>query len=78
MMWSDMYFRPDSPTDGYYDSGMPSAEAVAAVPPDVTLVYWDYYHETEQEYTDMLQKHAALPAPTVFAGGIDQSASKHR
>ena len=70
MMWSDMYFRPDSPTDGYYDSGMPSAEAVAAVPPDVTLVYWDYYHETEQEYTDMLQKHAALPAPTVFAGGI--------
>ena len=45
MMWSDMYFRPDSPTDGYYDSGMPSAEAVAAVPPDVTLVYWDYYHE---------------------------------
>lgn len=28
MMWSDMYFRPDSPTDGYYDSGMPSAEAV--------------------------------------------------
>ena len=23
MMWSDMYFRPDSPTDGYYDSGMP-------------------------------------------------------
>ena len=70
MMWSDMYFRPDSPTDGYYDSGMPSAEAVAAVPPDVTLVYWDYYHETEQEYADMLQKHAALPAPTVFAGGI--------
>ena len=44
-----MYFRPDSPTDGYYDSGMPSAEAVAAVPPDVTRVYWDYYHETEQE-----------------------------
>lgn len=70
MMWSDMYFRPDSPTDGYYDGGMPSAAAVAAVSPDVTLVYWDYYHESEQEYAAMLQKHAALPAPTVFAGGI--------
>lgn len=48
----------------------PRPKQWAAVPPDVTLVYWDYYHETEQEYTDMLQKHAALPAPTVFAGGI--------
>lgn len=70
MMWSDMYFRPDSPTGGYYDSGAPSAEAIGAVAPEATLVYWDYYHETQQEYADMLQKHSALPAPTVFCGGI--------
>lgn len=70
MMWSDMYFRPDSPTGGYYDSGTPTEDAIAAVSRDTTLVYWDYYHETEQEYADMLQKHAVLPAPTAFAGGI--------
>ncbi len=70
MIWSDMYFRLESPTNGYYDGPMPSQQAVSAVAPGVELVYWDYYHETEREYLDMLDKHAALGAPTVFAGGI--------
>lgn len=70
MMWSDMFFRPDSPTNGYYDTGMPTQKSIDAVPPDVTLVYWDYYHESEQDYAEMLAKHAALPAPTVFTGGV--------
>ena len=38
--------------------------------PGVDLVYWDYYHMRKDEYAWQLQKHAALPAPTVFAGGI--------
>lgn len=70
MMWSDMFFRPDSPSNGYYDTEMPTQKAIDAVPPDITLVYWDYYHESEQDYTSMLKKHAALPAPTVFTGGV--------
>lgn len=70
MMWSDMYFRLESPTNGYYDGPMPSQQAVDAVVPGVDLVYWDYYHMREDEYGLQLQKHAALPAPTVFAGGI--------
>lgn len=70
MMWSDMYFRPDSPTNGYYDSGEPSKESIASVNPDVTLVYWDYYHEKKEEYDEMLRKHHILGAPVAFAGGI--------
>ena len=70
MMWSDMYFRLESPTNGYYDGPMPSAQAAAAVVPGVDLVYWDYYHMTQAEYARQLEKHRALPAPTVFAGGI--------
>ena len=70
MMWSDMYFRLESPTNGYYDGPMPSQQAIEAVVPGVDLVYWDYYHMREDEYAWQLQKHAALPAPTVFAGGI--------
>ncbi len=70
MMWSDMFFRPDSPTNGYYDTGMPSREAIDAVPPGITLVYWDYYHESEQDYAGMLAKHAALGAPAAFTGGV--------
>ena len=70
MMWSDMYFRLESPTNGYYDGPMPSQQAVDAVVPGVELVYWDYYHMREAEYDEQLKKHDALHAPTVFAGGI--------
>lgn len=69
MMWSDMYFRPDSPTNGYYD-GDPSPAAVASVVPGVQLVYWDYYHNTEAEYAAMLEKHKRLTDTPLFAGGI--------
>lgn len=70
MMWSDMFFRPDSPTGGYYDSGMPSQESIQAVCPDISLVYWDYYHNRPEEFSAMLEKHKKLPAETYFAGGI--------
>lgn len=70
LMWSDMYFRPQSPTGGYYDSGDPNEASREAVCPGVTMVYWDYYHETEEHYGDMLRKHRLLNAPTAFAGGI--------
>lgn len=70
IMWSDMYFRPDSPTNGYYDSGEPTAEAIASVVPGVSLVYWDYYHNTEEEYRIMLDKHKKLSGTPLFAGGV--------
>ncbi|MEG0305898.1 MAG: beta-N-acetylhexosaminidase [Oscillospiraceae bacterium] len=70
MMWSDMYFRPYSPTNGYYDGAAPSQEAIDSVVDGVQLIYWDYYHNEEQEYTEMLQKHALLSDCLAFAGGI--------
>lgn len=69
MMWSDMYFRPDSPTHGYYD-GEVSPAAVASVVPGVQLVYWDYCHDSEDEYEAMFKKHALLTDVPLFAGGI--------
>lgn len=69
MMWSDMYFRPDSPTGGYYDAE-PSPEAAAGVVPGVDLVYWDYYHNTTEEYETMIRRHKALTDEVIFTGGI--------
>ncbi|MFI3202256.1 MAG: beta-N-acetylhexosaminidase [Eubacteriales bacterium] len=69
MIWSDMYFRPDSKTDGYYDSDI-SQTAIDSVLPDVELVYWDYYHETEEFYDEMFEKHRRLKAKTAFAGAV--------
>ena len=68
MIWSDMYFQIDGMH--YHSEKDPSPEAISAVDPRVTLVYWDYYQCREEMYDDALRKHAMFPAPTVFAGGI--------
>lgn len=68
MIWSDMYFHLDGLN--YHSDGLPSENAKAAVDPRITLVYWDYYQNKEELYTDALYKHAQFPVPTVFAGGI--------
>ena len=68
MIWSDMYFQIDGMH--YHSEKDPSPEAISAVDPRVTLVYWDYYQAREEMYDDALRKHAMFPAPTVFAGGI--------
>lgn len=70
MMWSDMYFRLSSPTGAYYDAPGIDPQIVADAPPDVGLVYWDYYHADEATYDRMLTMHQKFPAPTAFAGGI--------
>lgn len=68
MIWSDMYFQLDG--ESYYECGEPSEEAIKAVDPRVTLVYWDYYHDDEAFYTEMLRKHSLFSVPTAFAGGL--------
>ena len=68
MIWSDMYFQIDGMH--YHSEKDPSPEAISAVDPRVTLVYWDYYQCREEMYDDALRKHAMFPASTVFAGGI--------
>ena len=69
MIWSDMYFQIDGMH--YHSEKDPSPEAISAVDPRVTLVYWDYYQCREEMYDDALRKHAMFPAAaTVFAGGI--------
>ena len=70
MMWSDMFLRALSEKgDDYYSDAAVSEEVKNAVPEDVTLVYWDYYHDTPEFYEKYVQKHRIFGEP-VFAGGI--------
>lgn len=71
MIWSDMYFRLGSKTNDYYDlkSVVPAA-AAASIPPDVQLVYWDYYHLDSHLYEEMIDRHRALGKEPIVAGGI--------
>jgi hypothetical protein len=69
MMWSDMFFRLASAGE-YYDAESPiSPELIQLIPEDVTLVYWDYYSETQEKYDGMLRKHKQLSENIGFAGG---------
>lgn len=70
MIWSDMFFRNTFGTY-YVDEGDIPAEVIAKVPPEVTLVYWDYYTTPKQEsrFRHMFRCHRQFGKPFVFAGG---------
>ena len=71
MIWSDMYFRMGSKNDDYYDRESEIPEDVAAaIPRDVELVYWDYYHPDEAFYSEWIARHRALGHEPVMASGI--------
>ena len=69
MMWSDMFFRLGSKTNGYYDLDNHVPDSVIATLPKVQMAYWDYYHTDEEFYTRMLREHARMGRGTIFAGG---------
>ena len=69
MIWSDMYFRLNSPTEEYYiDKPLPE-ETIKLIPPEVSLVYWDYYHDNVETYLRMIKYHKQAPNHIVFGGG---------
>lgn len=71
MIWSDMYFRLGSKSNGYYDKEtVIPADVVAGIPKDVQLVYWDCYHFEPEFYADWIDRHRALGSEPLFAGGV--------
>lgn len=70
MMWSDMHFTAARDEGVYHPDCILTLEILAAAPENIGLVYWDYYHEDNASYANMLQKHAQFKAKTIFAGGI--------
>lgn len=67
MMWSDMFFK--LATGGYYNEGEVPKEIRDKIPPEVALVYWQYYRTDEEIYNTMLEKHLKFNNKTIFAGG---------
>ena len=71
MMWGDMFFRAASKSGAYYDLDVEfTPEMLAAVPKDVQLVYWDYYHHDEEFYREFIRRHRQFGSEPIFAGGI--------
>lgn len=71
MIWSDMYFRMGSKTHDYYDlEAVIPENARKAVPQDLQLVYWDYYHDDQDFYQEYIRRHKEFGSKPAFAGGI--------
>ena len=70
MMWSDMFFRLAS-GGSYFGTGAKfSQEVIDAVPPELSLVYWDYYSTDVARYESNITSHQQFKNEIIFAGGI--------
>ncbi len=70
MIWSDMFFRIAFADQYYVSEGEIPADVIAKVPPEVELVYWDYYNPNPRIVEHMFHCHRQFPNKTVFAGGV--------
>lgn len=69
MIWDDMLFRDHTPLMNYYgDSDPITPEQKAQFPDNLSFVYWDYYHDTREEYERQLKRRGCVK--TLFAGGM--------
>ncbi|KAA1079577.1 hypothetical protein PGT21_016472 [Puccinia graminis f. sp. tritici] len=74
MIWSDMLFclaAKNNSLGGYYDSSNPATpELVQSIPPEIELVYWDYYHTTSAPYINKINQHRDLnfKSPAMASG----------
>lgn len=69
MIWDDMLFRDQTPLMNYYgDSDPITPEQKAQFPDNLSFVYWDYYHDTQEEYARQLKRRGCVK--TLFAGGM--------
>ncbi len=69
MMWGDMLFRVKSTQSDYYDSNLTFTEDEKLTSyPNLTPIYWDYYHFEEEDYLKMIDKYSWLTNNLIFAG----------
>ncbi len=71
MIWSDMYFRLGNDRQEYYDLNTNIPQPVRdAIPENVQLVYWDYYHDDYNFYRDFIKLHQELNRPLALGSGV--------
>lgn len=71
IMWGDMFYKIISKTHDYYDPEVQADPSVSArIPKNVRLCFWDYYHDNQRLYEQLIDGHRALKENVVLAGGI--------
>ncbi len=70
MMWHDMYIRMGSKRDYHYDLDAEISKEITDKIPDVDMVQWDYYHDSEEFYDKYIQIQKQMNKKILFASGI--------
>lgn len=68
-MWSDMFFRMINGGDYRVMGTNVPQNIIDSVPPETTLVYWEYIQTNQANYDEMFRQHKAFKNPIAFAGG---------
>ncbi len=72
MIWSDMFCKLALNMENYYEGDIKDIEKIqkqAALPEQVSLVYWDYYSDNYEHYVNMIKRNKAFGRKVYFAGG---------
>ena len=75
MMWSDMFFRMQFDGQYYIKEGNVRQKVIDLVPPEVTLIYWDYYTTPAKRemFAHMIDCHKQFKNNKIaFAGGVSK------
>ena len=71
MIWSDMFCRFAMNKENYYAEGDTKAvQELAALPENISLVYWDYYQKDQKKYEDQIRINKLFGREVIFAGGV--------
>lgn len=71
MMWDDMILRSGSPNGFYYNTqSVIKRELANKLPENLSLVYWDYYHNDKNTYKKMWDIRNNVENKKIFAGGV--------
>jgi len=70
MIWSDMFCKLALNIENYYtEADLSGMKELAAVPENLSLVYWDYYSKDYDKYVRMIKTNQMFNRPVIFAGG---------
>lgn len=71
MIWSDMFCKLASGDGIYYDeyNDISKIREKAALPENVSLVYWNYYSNDKDRYLNRIKLNQAFGREVIFAGG---------
>ncbi|KAJ2801647.1 hypothetical protein H4R20_003589 [Coemansia guatemalensis] len=75
MIWSDMLFclaAKNNALYAYYDQSNNPKDALAGgkgIPPEIDLVFWDYFHTAPEVYSHKIQQHRELGCENPWLAG---------